>query len=172
MKLLKKIFSIFLTYKFFAFIESIYYYVKDYNRISDAFYSDEFKNICKKYLKCDINKDWLGRLYGIINPMIDINGKIDISSMIIEIDGNNTNNIEFIKNWIYRQMSLVGTLFKTQHLYNYISLDIRKVGPENYDNYLIIFDIASRQYMSKCFKKLSIQLLIYTIIIGIIIILI
>ena len=44
------------------------------------------KNICKKYLKCDINKDWLGRLYGIINPMIDINGKIDVSSMIIEID--------------------------------------------------------------------------------------
>jgi len=172
MKLLKKIFSIFLIYKIFAFIESIYYYIKDYNKISDAFYSNEFKNICKKYLKCDINKDWLGRLYGVINPMIDINGKIDASSMIIEIDGNNTNNIEFIKNWIYRQMSLVGTLFKTQHLYNYISLDIRKVGPKNYDNYLIIFDIVSRQYMSKCCKKMLIQLLIYGIITGIIIILI
>ena len=172
MKLLNRILSIFLTYKIFAFIESIYYYIKDWNRISDAFYSDEFKNICKKYLKCELDKDWLGRLYGVINPMIDINGQIDASSMIIEIDENNTNNTEFIKNWIYRQMSLVGSLFKTKHLYEYISLDIRKVGPKNYDNYLIIFDIASRKYMSKCFKKMSIQLLIYAIIFGIIIILI
>lgn len=172
MKLLNRILSIFLTYKIFAFIESIYYYIKDWNKVSDAFYSDEFKNICKKYLKCDLNKDWLGRLYGVLNPMIDINGQIDASSMIIELDENNTNNEEFIKNWIYRQMSMVSTLFKTRHLYEYISLEIREVGPKNYDNFLVIFDIASRKYMSKCFKKVIKHTLVYAIIAVIIIILI
>ena len=169
MKLIKKILSNFLIFKILAFLESIYYYAKDYNLISEAFYSNEFKDLIKKYIKCDLSKDWLGRLYGIINPIIDINGKVDISSMIIELDDDKTNDIEYIKNWIYRQMSLLNSLFKINNLYEYITLDITHVGPENYDNYLIVFDMISRKYMSRCFKKMMIHLGIYLVIALIII---
>ena len=82
MKLIKKILSNFLIYKILAFFESIYTYFKDYNLISDTLYSREFKLVIKKYLKCDIDKDWIGRLYGVINPNIDINGKLDIAQCI------------------------------------------------------------------------------------------
>ena len=170
MKLIKKILSFFLIYKIFAFIESIYIYAKDYNLISDTFYSDEFKAVLKKYLKCDMDKDWLGRLYGVINPHIDIDGKLDITGMIIEIDGQNTNDSEFVKNWIYRQMQMISTLFKIERLYNYISLSIDHVGPKTHDNYLVVFDITSRKYMSYCFKRMMKHILVYAIIAGILII--
>lgn len=168
---MQKFFSFFLIYKIFAFIESVISYIKDYRLISDTLYSREFKTVIMKYLKCELDKDWLGRLYGIINPNIDINGNLDITSMIIELDDSNTNNDEHIKNWIYKQMDLISTLFKIERLYEYIILDIKHVGPNNHDNYLLVFDIVSRKYMVSCFKKMIKHMLLYGIIAIIILIL-
>lgn len=167
MKFFKALVSWTLTYKILAMFEALYYYIKERNIISETFYSHHFLMIIKKYLKCDLEKDWLGRLYGVINPYIDINGKLDITSMIVELDGEFTNNEEQLKNWIYKQMQLVSSLFKIENLYSYISLDIRHVGPINHDNYLIIFDITSRKYFSYCFKRVMKMIGIY-LLIGII----
>lgn len=169
MKLIKKLISNFLIYKILAFFESIYVYAKDYNLISDTLYSDHFKFIIKQYLKCDIDKDWLGRLYGIINPNIDINGKLDVNNIVIEIDDNNTNSEEYVKNWIYRQMQLISSLFKIEKLYDYISMSVTHVGPQNHDNFLIVFDITSRKYMAYCFKRMMKHTLLYAIIAFIIV---
>jgi len=163
---MQKFFSFFLIYKIFAFIESVISYIKDYRLISDTLYSREFKTVIMKYLKCELDKDWLGRLYGIINPNIDINGNLDVSSIILEIDDSQTNNEEYVKNWIYRQMNLISSLFKIERLYNYITLDITHVGAENHDNYLIVFDITTRKYMAYCFKRMFWHMFVYGIIIG------
>ena len=171
MKFIRKIFSNLLVYKIYNFIASIVYYAKDYSLISDTLYSREFKKVIMKYLKCELDKDWLGRLYGIINPNIDINGKLDVTSMIIELDDSNTNNESQIRTWIYKQMMLISELFKIEKLYDYISVDIKHVGPVNHDNYLITFDITSRKYMANSFKKMMKHILFY-IIIGIILFLI
>lgn len=163
MKILKKLMSKFLLYKIYLFIESIFFYVKDYNLISETLYSPQFKKVIMKYLKCELDKDWLGRLYGVINPNIDINGNLDVTSMIVELDDYNTNNEEQVKNWIYTQMMLISELFKIEKLYSYISLDLKHVGPINHDNYLIIFDITSRKYMASAFKKMLWHILFYCI---------
>jgi hypothetical protein len=84
--------------------------------------------------------------------------------MIIELDGDNTNNHEHIKQWTFKQMKLIAYLFKIEKLYNYINIDFTHVGPENMDNYLLVFDIVSRKEMAQSFKKMSIHLLIYIII--------
>lgn len=164
MKLLRKFFSYFLIYKIFVFFENVIYYIRDYNLISETLYSREFKKVIMKYLKCELDKDWLGRLYGVINPIIDINGNIDVTSMIIEIDDFNTNNEEYVKNWIYRQFVLLSELFKIEKLYDYISVDIKHVGPVNHDNYLIVFDITSRKNMAYYFKGVLKHLSVYLII--------
>jgi len=163
MKIIRKIFSNLLIGKIYNFISSIFYYIKDYNLISETLYSREFKKVIMKYLKCELDKDWLGRLYGVINPNIDINGNLDVTSMIVELDDYNTNNEEQVKNWIYTQMMLISELFKIEKLYSYISLDLKHVGPINHDNYLIIFDITSRKYMASAFKKMLWHILFYCI---------
>ena len=135
-----------------SFISDAYQYNKDLKYIGDTLYSDELKLVLKKYLKTDFRKDWIGRLYGVVNPNISDN-KYDFNNIVVEIDGDNTNNNEYVKTWVYRQMKLVGSLFKIQKLYDYINIDFEHVGPENMDNYLVIFDVVSRKVFAQSFKR-------------------
>lgn len=162
--ILKKIFSWLLIGKIYFFIKSIIQYIRDYNDIGEVFYSDGFKQMLKKYINVDIQKDWIGRLYGIINPTIDIKGNFNINNVIIELNDNLSNNNEYVANWLHRQLLLMQELFNLNQLYNYISLEINHVGPIIADNYLIILDIVSRKNIGKYFTQILIQILIYVII--------
>ena len=161
MKLFKSLFRKTFIGKIFLFLYSIKNYIKDYNYISDTFYSNSFKLVLHEYLDIELKKDWIGRLYGIINPNINNHGNFDISKTIIELDGNDTNNNEYIKHWIYKQLSLIGTLFAINNLYDYIILDIKHVGPLNSDNYLLVFDMVARKELTYNFKNMCIHGLIY-----------
>lgn len=162
--ILKKIGSNTLTWRSVMLVQSIYRYITDMSYISDTLYSKEFLTVLKRYLRISIKKDWIGRLYGVINPYIDIDGKIDFNNTIIEIDGDNTNSNEYVKNWVYRQFNLIDNLFKINKLYDYINVDIKHVGPLNADNYLIVIDIVSRKEMTYALKRVLKQTILYMII--------
>lgn len=162
--ILKKIGSNTLTWRLVMLVQSIYRYITDMSYISDTLYSKEFLTVLKQYLRISIKKDWIGRLYGVINPYIDIDGKIDFNNTIIEIDGDNTNSNEYVKNWVYRQFNLIDNLFKINKLYDYINVDIKHVGPLNADNYLIVIDVVSRKEMTYALKQVLKQTILYMII--------
>lgn len=162
--ILKKIGLNTLTWRLVMLVQSIYRYITDMSYISDTLYSKEFLTVLKQYLRISIKKDWIGRLYGVINPYIDIDGKIDFNNTIIEIDGDNTNSNEYVKNWVYRQFNLIDNLFKINKLYDYINVDIKHVGPLNADNYLIVIDVVSRKEMTYALKRVLKQILIYLLI--------
>lgn len=162
--ILKKIGSNTLTWRLIMLVQSIYRYITDMSYISDTLYSKEFLTVLKRYLRISVKKDWIGRLYGVINPYIDIDGKIDFNNAIIEIDGDNTNSNEYVKNWVYRQFNLIDNLFKINKLYDYINVDIKHVGPLNADNYLIVIDIVSRKEMAYVLKRVLKQTILYMII--------
>lgn len=162
--ILKKIGSNTLTWRLVMLVQSIYRYITDMSYISDTLYSKEFLTVLKRYLRISIKKDWIGRLYGVINPYIDIDGKIDFNNTIIEIDGDNTNSNEYVKNWVYRQFNLIDNLFKINKLYDYINVDIKHVGPLNADNYLIVIDVVSRKEMTYVLKRVLKQTILYMII--------
>lgn len=131
-----------------------HYLRKDHKKYGKIFYGGMFTTIVKKYLNVDLTSDWIGRLYGVINPNIDINGKFDPATMIIEIDGDNTNNNEYVHSWIYKQLSLVSNVFHFDEMYDAINVDIQHVGPENQDNFLVVFDFANRADLAYWRKKL------------------
>ena len=162
--ILKKIGSNTLTWRLVMLVQSIYRYITDMSYISDTLYSKEFLTVLKQYLRISVKKDWIGRLYGVINPYIDIDGKIDFNNTIIEIDGDNTNSNEYVKNWVYRQFNLIDNLFKINKLYDYINVDIKHVGPLNADNYLIVIDVVSRKEMTYMLKRVLKQTILYMII--------
>jgi len=165
MNIFKKIFEQTLTYKLSQAIYYTYRYIKDYHYVSDTFYSDAFKKVLKKYLNIDVDSDWLGRLYGVINPLIDINGKININNMVIVLDGENTNNNDQVQYWAHKQLMLIAELFKIEKLYDYIDLEFKHVGPANADNYLLIFDIVSRKLFAKYWKKVLGHIVFYALIV-------
>ena len=162
--ILKKIGSNTLTWRLVMLVQSVYKYITDISYISDTLYSKEFLTVLKQYLRISVKKDWIGRLYGVINPYIDIDGKIDFNNTIIEIDGDNTNSNEYVKNWVYRQFNLIDNLFKINKLYDYINVDIKHVGPLNADNYLIVIDVVSRKEMTYALKRVLKQTILYMII--------
>jgi len=164
MNIFKKIFEKTLIYKICQSFYYTYQYIKDYYYISDTFYSDDFKNVLKRYLNIDVDTDWLGRLYGVINPLIDINGKVNVNNMVIVLDEENTNNNDQVKYWAHKQLMLIAELFKIQKLYNYINLEFKHVGPENADNYLLIFDIVSRKLFAKWWKKVWWHIVFYALV--------
>lgn len=162
--LVKSVWEHTLIYKLYSLLRCMVAYFSDMSYISETLYSKEFSMVLRRYLHTEFSKDWIGRLYGIVNPIIDINGNLDLSGTVIEIDGNATNNIEYLKNWIYRQMQLIDNLFKISKLYDYITVDISHVGPINADNYLVVFDVASRKEMMLWLKSTLIHTILYILI--------
>jgi len=162
-----------LSYRIFDTLVSGYQYIKVNETIGKFIHSQEFKDILKKYLKIEFDEDWIGRIYGVINPLLDIDNKMDMNSVIVELDGDNTNNRIQVQNWLSKQLSLIYELFKLQHvnmenLFNEISIDCKHVGPKEYDNYLIILDLVRRQIFSSKFKKMLIHMGVYSILILIV----
>lgn len=154
-----------LIYKIYNTISSFILYIKDKSFVSDTLYSNEFKYILKQYLHIDFETDWIGRLYSVINPTINIDGNIDFNNMIIELDDERTNNNDYVKTFIYKQMRLIQSVFKLENsgFFDYIGVDIRHIGPANQDNFLVIFDIVSRTQFVYAIKSMLKQLFIYII---------
>ena len=170
MKLLKKLFSYTLLYKIYLNFILLKEYIEDYDYVSESFYSEAFSRILEKYLNLKVKKDWIGRIYGVINPHLDINGNVNFANTIIEIDDNNTNSNEYVKNWIYKQMNMVKYVFKLDEsgFFDYIGCDIEHVGPKEHDNYLVVFYIVSQKAMLQNLKRLLKQFSVYAIIAAII----
>ena len=170
MKLLKKLFSYTLLYKIYLNFILLKEYIEDYDYVSESFYSEAFSRILEKYLNLKVKKDWIGRIYGVINPNLDINGNVNFANTIIEIDDNNTNSNEYVKNWIYKQMNMVKYVFKLDEsgFFDYIGCDIEHVGPKEHDNYLVVFYIVSQKAMLQNLKRLLKQFSVYAIIATII----
>lgn len=169
-KIFKKITRWTLTSVLIRAIYWTYCYIKDWQYVEESLHGEGFKSILKHYLKMDARIDWLGRVYGVVNPAINDKGEFDYNGMVFEIDGVNTNNFAWVENWLYKQMILVSNLYDVQKtgFFDIIDVQIKHVGPANADNFLVIFDIASRKQMTKYFKRLLWQSILYMCILGII----
>ena len=163
---MKKLYSWTLIYAFISAVHWTYEYILDWKNSHEFLHGDAFRLILKKYLRMNAKVDWLGRVYGIVNPNFDERGNIDFNNMVFEIDGINTNNNTWVENWLYKQMILVSNVFNLERtgLFDIVTSETRHVGPRDADNYLVIFDILSRKLMSKKWKRCIIQSIIYTII--------
>ena len=73
----------------------------------------------------------------------------------------------FLKNWLYKQLRLIANVFSMHNLYTYIDMQLEHVGPLEADNYLIIFDMVSRQGLAEAFKKWIVHTCVYGILAAI-----
>lgn len=142
-------------------------YIKDWYTVEQSLHGEGFKALLKSYLKLDARVDWLGRVYGVTNPAINEKGEFDYNSMIFELDGVRTNNQKWVENWLYKQMLLVDNVFDVHKtgFFDVIDAKVEHVGPPNADNYLIVFDIASRKEMSRWWKKAAAHAVLYAVLV-------
>ena len=152
-----------------SLIRAVYWtiqYINDWRYAEQSLHGDGFRSILKRFLRMDARIDWLGRVYGVVNPSINEKGEFDFNGMVFELDGVNTNNQSWVENWLYKQMILVNNVFDVDKtgFFDIIDVSITHVGPDNADNYLIVFDIASRKEMARRWRRVATQSIIYTII--------
>ena len=71
-------------------------------------------------------------------------------------------------------MILVNNIFDVQKtgFFDIIDANVKHVGPENADNYLIVFDIASRKEMVRRWKRVLLQGIGYAAVVGIVLLVI
>ena len=160
-----------------SLIRAIYWtfcYIKDWRLVEESLHGDGFRSLLKHYLKMDSRIDWLGRVYGVVNPAINEKGEFDYNGMVFELNGVNTNNQTWVENWLYKQMILVNNIFDVQKtgFFDIIDANVKHVGPENADNYLIVFDIASRKEMVRRWRRVLLQSIGYAAIAGIVLLVI
>lgn len=160
-----------------SLIRAIYWtfcYIKDWRLVEESLHGNGFRSLLKHYLKMDSRIDWLGRVYGVVNPAINEKGEFDYNGMVFELNGVNTNNQTWVENWLYKQMILVNNIFDVQKtgFFDIIDANVKHVGPENADNYLIVFDIASRKEMVRRWKRVILQSIVYAVVAGIILLVI
>ena len=155
-----------------SLIRAIYWtfcYIKDWRLVEESLHGDGFRSLLKHYLKMDSRIDWIGRVYGVVNPAINEKGEFDYNGMVFELNGVNTNNKTWVENWLYKQMILVNNIFDVQKtgFFDIIDANVKHVGPENADTYLIVFDIASRKEMVRRWKRVILQSIVYAVVAGI-----
>ena len=160
-----------------SLIRAIYWtfcYIKDWRLVEESLHGNGFRSLLKHYLKMDSRIDWLGRVYGVVNPAINEKGEFDYNGMVFELNGVNTNNQTWVENWLYKQMILVNNIFDVQKtgFFDIIDANVKHVGPENADNYLIVFDIASRKEMVRRWKRVILQSIGYAAVVGIVLLVI
>ena len=146
-----------ILYQFYDMCVATYTYFHDKNIVYDTLHSKGFAVVVKQYLHANLRSNWFGEVGCVVNPNINSDGEFDISSVIMELDGDNTNTNEYVRYWVYKQMRLIADLFKIEKLYDYINIDFEHVGPETDDNYLIMFRIASRSWFTKALKDFLIH---------------
>lgn len=167
MKLIRKFTNWTLTSSLVRAIYWTFCYMKDWRLVEESLHGEGFRSLLKHYLKMDSRIDWLGRVYGVVNPAINEKGEFDYNGMVFELDGVNTNNKTWVENWLYKQMILVNNIFDVQKtgFFDIISANVKHVGPENADNYLIVFDIASRKEMARRWRRVLLQSMWYALIV-------
>ena len=174
MKLIRKFINWTLVSSLIRAIYWTFCYIKDWRLVEESLHGNGFRSLLKHYLKMDSRIDWLGRVYGVVNPAINEKGEFDYNGMVFELNGVNTNNKTWVENWLYKQMILVNNIFDVQKtgFFDIIDANVKHVGPENADNYLIVFDIASRKEMVRRWKRVILQIIVYAVVAGIILLVI
>lgn len=159
--------NLFWTTKFVRVLTDWYHYRKDCDYVGDIVHSDDFKRVLSKYLFTNIKEDWIGRLYCVVNPNINEYGQFDISRVVIEFDDYTTHNDEYVKTFIYKQLSLVRDLFRLHNLYDYLNLDLKRVGPLSEDNFLVVISLVSLNKLLKDLNSLFKHTILYIVLFAV-----
>lgn len=149
----------------YNFIKYLILYLRT-KKILDRIYREEniIYNLSELY-KITFKKDWVGRLYAVINPITDI----DPSDRIFENSSEGYSLKSFVEKWLIERMSIASEFIMNKNLFELVTYHIEQLD----DNYNFLFTIEPIVWsdFNKWFKRFLILLGIL-LIIGIITIII
>lgn len=155
----------------FNFIKYLILYIKYYKILKEAYIQERLIDKLNVALNTKFSVDWIGRLYTVLNPMVQ---KIDMrngsSSVIFDVtvDGDYIAK-SYIEKWIIERVNFLNSFIHANNLFELLVYRIDKI--DDNDNYLIVFEPILWEDLKKWAKLLPISLLIIAAIIITLIIL-
>lgn len=120
---------------FYKFLLNLYLNIK-YTSLLNKIYKDE--NLLYKFSQLfgvEFKKDWVGRIYTVINPNI-LNNELDVNTQIFEYGENGLTNKPYIEKYIMTKLNIIKDFIMANNLFDLLTYEI--VELDKYDNYLII----------------------------------
>ena len=141
-----------IIYRFFKYLFLNIKYTKILNKV----YNNEkiIENLSNLF-KSQFKKDWIGRLYTVINPNL-LGDDFDINTIIYEYDESGLNNYAFVERCIMTKLNIAQSFIQTNNLFDLLTYKIEKL--DEYDNYLFIIEPITLQDCLKYTKYFSILL--------------
>lgn len=87
-------------------------------------------------LGTELNQDWIGRIYGVINPYIK-DGKFDPESIITEL-GKDVSSEMVIEKFIMERLSIAQQFIRANNLFDLLTYEIKRI--DNNENYLFVME--------------------------------
>lgn len=153
-----------IIYRFFKYL------IKNikYTRILNKVYEDEnILNNLSQLFGVEFKKDWIGRIYAVINPTIH-DGKYDPNKQIYEYGQDGLTNHMVVEQQIMEKLNIASQFIQAQNLFDLLTYEIKKL--DDYNNYLFIIQPITLPDCLEYTKKFSITysiLILVGIILGI-----
>lgn len=148
-----------ITYRFIKYLLLHIKYTKILKRV---FKDENLLDNLSKLFNSEFRMDWVGRIYTVINPLIQ-NGSYDINTQIFEYNENGFDNSAQIESYIMKQLNVAKLFIKTNNLFDMLTYRIEKIDDNG--NYLFIIEPITwedcKEYIRK-FSYLLMGLLIIT----------
>lgn len=152
----------------FRFFKYLFLNIR-YTRILNKVYEEEnILNNLSSLFGTRFRKDWIGRIYTVINPNV-LNNELDMTTQVFEYDENGLNNSAYVEKWIMEKLNIASSFIRANNLFDLLTYDIKKL--DEYDNYLFIIQPITLQDCLKYSKYFTILMSIL-IVIGIMLLII
>lgn len=133
-----------------------------YTRMLNKIYKDEqLLSKLSDLLGVELKKDWIGRMYTIINPLI-LSQK---DELIFEYNNIGTNYNAYIEKYIMTKLNVANEFIYANNLFEILTYKITKI--DDYENYLFVMQPITLDAFFKYSKKFFILALTILGIIGI-----
>ena len=119
----------------FNFIKYFIIHIKYTLILSKIIKEENLLENLSKLLGTTLKKDWIGRIYTVINPNIT-NGVYDQTTQVFEYGEGGLNNESYIERWIMQRLNIASDFIKINNLFDILTYNIKKL--DNYDNYLFV----------------------------------
>ena len=148
----------------FNFIKYLCIHLKYHNVIKAAYKAESFIAKLTQMFGVQFKKDWIGRLYAVINPNIST----PLNDQVFEYNERGLDNKTYIEKWIMDRMNVLNEFILSHNLFDVLTYNIKKL--DNYDNYLFVIQPITLKDCLKWSKKFFILLFTLLLIFGIILI--
>lgn len=147
-----------IIYRFFKYLILNIKYTKILNKIYEE---ENISQNLSMLFKSSFKKDWIGRLYTVINPNL-LGEDFDINTIIYEYGEDGLNNKAFVERWIMTRLNIAQTFIQANNLFDLLTYDIKKL--DDYDNYLFVIQPITLNDCLKYSKLFSILILVLIVI--------